>query len=123
MTAKASFGWREYVVTARKEPPWFPAPPGAWVTRHLPAVFGAASWRMVFIQTAPTRDRQFLPPAIQDMAAPPELLVQEMAAAGVDVAILQNARLYGRLNDYFVQAQQAYPSTFYGLADVDEARA
>ncbi len=67
--------------------------------------------------------RQFLPPSLQDMAAPPDLLVQEMANAGVDVAILQNARLYGRLNDYFAQAQQTYPGTFYGLADVDEAHA
>jgi predicted TIM-barrel fold metal-dependent hydrolase len=67
--------------------------------------------------------RQFLPPSMQNMAAPPDFLVQAMAHAGIDVAILQNARPYGRLNDYFAQAQRAYPGKLYGLADVNEPHA
>jgi predicted TIM-barrel fold metal-dependent hydrolase len=37
--------------------------------------------------------------------------------------VLQNARLYGRLDDYFAKEVRAYPDKFIGLADVDEANA
>ena len=37
--------------------------------------------------------------------------------------MLQNARLYGRLNDYFASAVARYPDRFIGLADVDEPNA
>jgi predicted TIM-barrel fold metal-dependent hydrolase len=66
---------------------------------------------------------QFFSPSLQAMASPPELMLQQMARAGVDRAVLQNARLYGRLNDYFAAAVRAYPEKFIGLADVDEAEA
>jgi predicted TIM-barrel fold metal-dependent hydrolase len=66
---------------------------------------------------------QFFPPSLQTLHAPPELMLQHMARAGVDRAVLQNARLYGRLNDYFAAAVRAYPERFIGLADVDEAHA
>jgi predicted TIM-barrel fold metal-dependent hydrolase len=64
---------------------------------------------------------QFFPPSLQTLASPPEFMLQQMARARVDRAVLQNARLYGRLNDYFADAVQAYPDKFVGLADVDEA--
>ena len=66
---------------------------------------------------------QFFPPSLQTMASPPELMLQQMARAGVDCAVLQNARLYGRLNEFFAAAVRAYPDRFIGLADVDEAQA
>lgn len=66
---------------------------------------------------------QFFPPSLQDMTSPPEFMLQQMARAGVDVAVLQNARLYGRLNEFFAEAVQRYPGKFIGLADVDEAHA
>jgi len=66
---------------------------------------------------------QFFPPSLQAMDSPPEFMLQQMARAGVDRAVLQNARLYGRLNDYFAAAVRAYPDRFIGLADVDEAAA
>ena len=66
---------------------------------------------------------QFFPPSLQEMRSPPEFMLQQMARAGVERAVLQNARPYGRLNDYFAQAVRAYPDAFVGLADVDEARA
>ena len=66
---------------------------------------------------------QFFPPSLQEMRSPPEFMLQQMARAGVDRAVLQNARLYGRLNEYFADAVRAHPDKFIGLADVDEARA
>src|SRR5947207_6086808 len=66
---------------------------------------------------------QFFPPSLQGMDSPPEFMLQQMARAGVDRAVLQNARPYGRLNDYFADAVRAYPDRFIGLADVDEANA
>src|SRR5438874_11168469 len=47
---------------------------------------------------------QYFPPSLQTMASPPEFMAQQMARAGVDRAVLQNARPYGRLNDYFAGA-------------------
>ena len=66
---------------------------------------------------------QFFPPSLQEMHSPPEFMLQQMARAGVDRAVLQNARLYGRLNGYFADAVAAHPDKFIGLADVDEASA
>ncbi|MBV9171953.1 MAG: amidohydrolase family protein [Chloroflexi bacterium] len=66
---------------------------------------------------------QFFPPSLQSMESPPDFMLQQMARAGVDRAVLQNARLYGRLNDYFAAAVQTYPDRFIGLADVDEVNA
>jgi predicted TIM-barrel fold metal-dependent hydrolase len=57
------------------------------------------------------------------MESPPEFMLQSMARAGVECAVLQNARPYGRLNEYFAEAVRAYPEHFIGLADVDEANA
>jgi predicted TIM-barrel fold metal-dependent hydrolase len=66
---------------------------------------------------------QFFPPHLQEMTSPPEFMLQQMARAGVDVGVLQNARLYGRLNEYFAEAVRRYPGKFIGLADVEEAAA
>ncbi|MGI9148815.1 MAG: amidohydrolase family protein [Chloroflexota bacterium] len=66
---------------------------------------------------------QFFPPSLQGMESPPEFMLQQMARAGVDRAVLQNARPYGRLDDYFAEAVRLYPNLFIGLADVDEANA
>jgi predicted TIM-barrel fold metal-dependent hydrolase len=66
---------------------------------------------------------QFFPPSLHDVASPPELMLQQMARAGVDVAVLQNARLYGRLNEFFSAAVRRNPEKFIGLADVDEPNA
>ncbi|MDQ3810685.1 MAG: amidohydrolase [Chloroflexota bacterium] len=66
---------------------------------------------------------QFFPPSLQGMESPPEFILQQMARAGVERAVLQNARPYGRLNAYFAEAMRAHPDRFIGLADVDEANA
>lgn len=70
-----------------------------------------------------THYRSFLPPSLQDMTSPVEFILQQMARAGVDCAVLQNARLYGRLNEQFSDAMLKYPGKFIGLADVKETEA
>jgi predicted TIM-barrel fold metal-dependent hydrolase len=67
--------------------------------------------------------RSFLPPSLQEMVSPIGFLLQSMARAGVDVAILQNARLYGRLNELFADAVSRHPNKLIGLADVVETEA
>jgi len=64
---------------------------------------------------------QFMPPGLQHMEASPEYLVAEMDYAGIDVAVLQNDHIYGRLDEYFAQAALEYPDRFVGLAQVEEA--
>lgn len=66
---------------------------------------------------------QFFPPSLQEMCSPPQFMLQQMARAGVDRAVLQNARLYGRLNQYFADAVRVHPDKFIGLADVEETSA
>lgn len=68
-----------------------------------------------------THYRSFLPPSLQDMVAPVDFLLQSMARAGIEVAVLQNAGLYGRLNAEFAEAMRAHPGTLIGLADVRPA--
>ena len=62
-------------------------------------------------------------PTLQDMSATPEYVLAEMDYAGISMAVLQNAWLYGDLNDYFAEAQHRYPDRFLGTIQVDEARA
>jgi len=66
---------------------------------------------------------QFMPPSLQDNAAPPELLVSLMDHAGVDRAVLQNDHIYGHLNDFFADAVRCFPRRLVGLARVEESRA
>jgi predicted TIM-barrel fold metal-dependent hydrolase len=67
--------------------------------------------------------RSFLPPSLQEMVSPVGFILQQMARAGVDCSVLQNARLYGRLNQEFSDAMRDYPGKFIGLADVKETEA
>lgn len=66
---------------------------------------------------------QYMPPQMQSMEAPAELLIALMDYAGVDKAVLQQGFVYGRLNEYHSRAMRTYPSRLKGLAQVDEARA
>jgi predicted TIM-barrel fold metal-dependent hydrolase len=79
--------------------------------------FGRFEW----IFEGETHYRSFLPPSLQEMTAPVDFLLQSMARAGVDMAVLQNAGLYGRLNAEFAEAMRAHPGKFIGLADVRPA--
>ncbi|TXH13760.1 MAG: hypothetical protein E6R00_09850 [Gammaproteobacteria bacterium] len=70
-----------------------------------------------------THYRSFLPPSLQEMVTPVDFLLQSMARAGVDVAVLQNAGLYGRLNVEFADAIRAHPGKLIGLADARPSEA
>jgi predicted TIM-barrel fold metal-dependent hydrolase len=65
----------------------------------------------------------FMPPSLQTQTSPTDFVLAQMAYVDVDVAVLQNAHIYGRLNDEFADAVQKHPGKFIGLAEVDEARA
>src|SRR5947199_263733 len=58
-----------------------------------------------------------------ELTASADYLVAEMDYAGVDVAVLQNAGLYGVLNDFFADCAGRYPGRFIPLAQVHESRA
>lgn len=62
-------------------------------------------------------------PSLQDMAASADYILAEMDYAGVGMAVLQNAWLYGELNDYFAEAQRACPGRFVGTVQVNEPHA
>ena len=62
-------------------------------------------------------------PSLQDMEASPEFLVAQMDYAGVGRGVLQNAWLYGQLNEYFAEAVRRFPDRFIGTAQVNEAHA
>ncbi len=64
---------------------------------------------------------QFLPPSMQEMAAPPEFMITQMDYAGVDTVVLQNDHIYGNLAEYFAEAAARHPARFIGLAQVEEA--
>jgi predicted TIM-barrel fold metal-dependent hydrolase len=66
---------------------------------------------------------QYMPPSLQNMAAPPGLLKAMMDYAGVDKAVLQCGKIYGKLNEYYSHAMKQYPHSFIPLANIEEERA
>lgn len=79
--------------------------------------------RFAWTQDGEDRYIHFMPPSLQSNSCSPDAIVAQLAYAGVDTGVLQNAHLYGRLNDDFAEAARRYPEKFIGLAEVDEARA
>jgi len=63
---------------------------------------------------------QFLPPSMQDMAAPPDFMTTQMDYAGITSVVLQNDHIYGNLAEYFAEATKNHPGRFIGLAQVEE---
>lgn len=66
---------------------------------------------------------QYFAPSLENNTSSPDYIVAEMDYAGVDVGVLQNAGVYGFLNDYFAECVRRYPDRFIGLAQVREPRA
>jgi len=66
---------------------------------------------------------QYMPVGMQKIVAPPELMLQQMAYAGVDHTVLQAGWGYGAMNDYNAFAQSQYPDKFTAMLTVDEPRA
>ncbi len=67
--------------------------------------------------------KQYLPPLLRDLSAPPDAGVAQMKHAGVDRAVIHNGHTYGKLNRYISRAIKEYPGRFWGMASVDEWRA
>jgi len=67
--------------------------------------------------------RQFLPPSLGNMESTVDFVLQQMANVGVDRVVLQNARVYGKLEQEFSDAVRVHPGKFIGLAGVDEPNA
>ena len=65
----------------------------------------------------------WMPPSLQDMAAPPELMVAQLDFLGVDRGILHNAHVYGLFNDYFAECVRKFPDRLAASAQIHEARA
>jgi len=63
------------------------------------------------------------PPSYADLSSPPEQVIAQMDFAGIDRAVIQHDRLYGRLDDYLGDALCKFPDRLVALAQVDEWRA
>ncbi len=98
------------------------------VTPNEPSIEGLTKVNMrgsdfgKFTWTVDSSDytKQYLPPSLNQLEAPPELMIAQMDYAGVDKAVLQTGHVYGRLNEYLSEAVKKYPNRFWGLAMVDE---
>src|SRR5208282_949139 len=55
---------------------------------------------------------QYMPVGMQQIVAPPELMLAQMQYAGVDHCVLQAGGGYGAMNDYNGFAQSQYPEKF-----------
>ena len=64
---------------------------------------------------------QWMPPSLQGMAAPPELMIAQMDAVGVDKAVLYQGHVYGRLNDFLGDCARRYPDRMVAVAQILEA--
>jgi len=67
--------------------------------------------------------RQSMAPSLQDQTASPEFMLAQMDFAGIDAAVLQGSRMYGKTNDYFAKCIRRYPDRFVGIAEFDESEA
>jgi predicted TIM-barrel fold metal-dependent hydrolase len=66
---------------------------------------------------------QYMPVGMQDLVAPPELMLAQMMNAGVDHAVLQAGGVYGAMTAMNAATQARYPAKFTGLMHVVETRA
>src|SRR4030095_3671619 len=61
-----------------------------------------------------------MPPTMRDMSQPVEAMIAQMDYVGVNKAVLQNAHVYGDLNEYLAGCVKKYPGRLIGLATVHE---
>lgn len=94
-------------------------PRGAYEVNFRVGKFGRLEWTKAGVDYYV----HLYAPSLQDMTATPEYMLAEMNWAGVDIAVLQNAFLYGQLNDYVADAVSKYPNRFVGQAQVKEIEA
>jgi predicted TIM-barrel fold metal-dependent hydrolase len=66
---------------------------------------------------------QYMPVGMQEMVAPPELMLAQMMNAGVDHCLLQAGGGYGAMCEMNAFAERQYPERMTGLMHVDDAMA
>jgi len=96
-----------------------PGPEGIRNVNFRAGKFGRYEWTVNGINYC----KQYMPVSLQDMAAPPELVIAQMNCAGVDKAVLQRSHIYGKLENYYKGAIEKWPDRFIGLTQIDESRA
>ena len=92
------------------------------IFRRLDGFTGAGRVRPLtygMIQIGEGRPFRLLPPALERTNFPAEILLEYMAAAGVDRAVLMQGPLYGDMNDYYTEVLRRWPDRFLGVALVD----
>ena len=65
---------------------------------------------------------QYMPVNMQDVVAPPEMMLAQMTYAGVDHCILQAGGAYGAMNDFNAFTQRQTSSKATGMMWVDETK-
>lgn len=99
------------------------AEPGFW-TSELDINFRVGRFgRVEWTEGGIDYYRQFMPPSLQEQTASPEFILAQMDHVGVDMAVLQNAKSYGKLNDYFAECVRSYPDRFVGTGEINEFEA
>ena len=99
------------------------AKPGYWDSK-LDINFRVGKFgRMEWTEDGVDYYRQFMPPGMQEQTASPESTLVQLEHAGVDMAVLQNCKLYGKLNDYFAESARKYPDRFIGTGEINEFEA
>ena len=78
--------------------------------------FGRLEWR----KDGAVGWTQWMPPSLQAMEAPPELMIAQMDAIGVDHAVLYGGHVYGRLNRFLAECARRYPERLTGVAQISE---
>ena len=66
---------------------------------------------------------QYFPVGMQEMVAPPELMLAQMMNAGVDHCVLHAGGAYGAMTEMNAYSARQYPAKMTGLMHVDEAMA
>ena len=92
------------------------------IFRRLDGFTGAGRVRPLtygMVQIGEGRPFRLLPPALERTNFPAEILLEYMAAAGVDRAVLMQGPLYGDMNDYYAEVLLRWPDRFLGVALVD----
>jgi len=63
---------------------------------------------------------QWMPPTLPDLSSSAEYMVAQMDYVGVDRAVLQHDRIYGKLDSFLGECVRRYPDRFVAAAQVDE---
>ena len=64
--------------------------------------------------------RQWQPPNLQEITAPPEYTLAQMDYVGVDKSVLSRGRAYGLINDWLADVCRTHPERFAASAQINE---